>query len=105
MQHMTMSRAQMMNLVTECIERTEDDHGLNDWLTGVAADAHSVEVGVWRCPVGEVTCAEGMCGDCGCCDNARLWESPLDWEPECRCGRKAFLVEIVGRFDSSACLA
>jgi hypothetical protein len=103
MQHMTMSKAQLENLVTENVERIDDDHGLNEWLPGVATDVRSVEVGVWRCPSGDVLCAEGMCSDeCGCCENAGLWESPLDCEPECHCGRKAFLVEVVGCFDYSA---
>jgi hypothetical protein len=54
--------------------------------------------GVWRCPSGEVLCAEGMCcDDCGCCENADLWEAPMDWEPVCgHCGHNALLVEVVG---------
>jgi hypothetical protein len=103
---LTMSKAQLENLVTENVERMADDHGLNEWLLGVATDVRSVEVGIWRCPSGEITCAEGCCGDeCECCDNAGLWESPLDWESECGCGRKAFLVEVVGRFDYSMALS
>jgi hypothetical protein len=104
---LTMSKAQLENLVTENVKRMDDDHDLNEWLPGVAANVRGVEVGVWRCPSGETTCVEGCCGGdgCECCDNAGLWESPLDWEPECRCGRKAFLVEVVGCFDYSAALA
>jgi hypothetical protein len=102
---LAMSTAQLENLVRNNVERMEDDHGLNEWLPGVAADVQSVEVGVWRCPSGEITCAEGYCGgdpDCGCCDNAGLWESPLGWVPVCPgCGRKAFLLETVGLVDYS----
>ena len=95
-----MSRGQLENLVRDNIERISDDQVLDDWLPHVAADIRAVEVGVWRCLSGKVTCPEGECGDCDCCENAELWESPLDWEPECgHCGRKALLVEIVGRFD------
>lgn len=99
-----MSSAQLENLVRDRIERMSGDDGLDEWLPRVARDASDVMVGVWRCPSGEITCAEGCCDDeCGCCDNSQLWESPLDWEPECGCcGRKALLVEIVGRFDYTA---
>jgi hypothetical protein len=100
---LAMSKAQLENLVTESIERMDDDHDLNELLPGVAADVRSVEVGVWRCPSGEVVCAEGMCTDeCGCCENVALWESPLGWVPVCPgCGRKAFLLETVGLVDYS----
>jgi hypothetical protein len=105
-----MSRAQLRNLATENIKRMAD-HGLSDWLPNVVSDVSRVEVGVWRCPVGEVTCPEGGCGgsDCECCEQSDLWESPLngnDWEPECMyCGRKALLVEVVGVIDYSMLLA
>jgi hypothetical protein len=100
------STAQLENLVCNNADRLEDDHGLNEWLPGVAADVRSVDVGLWRCPSGEITCDEGCCGDCDCCDNSRLWESPFDWQVECPdCGQPAFLVECVGRFDLSAALA
>ena len=103
---LTMNKAQLKNLAAENIERMENDHDLATWLPGVTADVRSVEVGVWRCPSGEIACADGLCNDeCGCCDHPALWESPLDSEPECHCGRKAFLVEVVGRIDYSACLA
>jgi hypothetical protein len=102
---LTMSKLQLENLVRNNVKRMDDDHKLDWWLPGVATDVSSVEIGLWRCPSGEIACAEGCCGDCDCCDNADLWESPLDWEPECHCGRKAFLVEVVGRIDYSACLA
>jgi hypothetical protein len=104
------SKAQLENLVTDNVERMHD-HGLSDWLPEVESDVSQVEVGVWRCQSGEVTCDEGCCGDCDCCGNAGLWESPLNadlmaWEPQCgECGRKAFLVEVVGCFDYSAALA
>jgi hypothetical protein len=100
---LAMSKAQLENLVTENIKRMDDDHDLSEWLPGVAANVRSVEVGVWRCPSGEVVCAEGMCTDeCGCCDHSALWESPMSWEPECgTCGRKAFLLETVGLVDYS----
>jgi hypothetical protein len=103
MEHMTMSKAQLENLVRNNVERMEEDHGLNEWLPGVATDVHSVEVGVWRCPSGDVLCAEGMCSDeCDCCGNAGLWESPFDWQPQCSgCNRPALLVEHVGTFDYS----
>lgn len=95
-----MSRGQLENLVRENIERMSDEQGLDEWLPHVVADITSVEVGLWRCPSGEVTCPEGACGDCDCCGNTTLWQSPLDWAPECGwCGRKALLVEVVGRFD------
>lgn len=71
---LTMSKAQLENLVTENVARMADDHGLNEWLPGVATDVQNVEVGIWLCPSGEITCAEGCCGgdDCECCDNAGL---------------------------------
>jgi hypothetical protein len=94
-----MSAAQLENLVRERIERIADDSD-SSWLRDVADDLGDVTVGIWRCPSGEITCAEGACGDCDCCDNVTLWESPLDWEPKCMyCGRPALLVEIAGRFD------
>jgi hypothetical protein len=94
-----MSHEQLENLVRDRIERLTDDSDLS-WLRDVADDLSNVEIGVWRCPSGEITCAEGACGDCDCCNNVTLWESPLDWEPECGwCGRKALLVEIVGCLD------
>jgi hypothetical protein len=99
---LTMSKAQLENLVTDNVERMHD-HGLSDWLPQVAADVCNVEIGIWRCPSGEITCAEGMCGDCECCSNSNLWESPSDWQPQCSvCNRPALLVEYVGRFDYSA---
>jgi hypothetical protein len=102
---LTMSKAQLKNLVTDRVERMHD-HGLSDWLPNVVSDVSNVEVGVWRCPVGEVTCPEGCCGDCGCCENAGLWESPFDWQPQCvYCNRPALLVEHVGTFDYSMLVA
>jgi hypothetical protein len=96
----SISKAQLENLVRDRIERMADDSDLS-WLRDVADDLSNVDVGVWRCPSGEVGCAEGMCDDdCNCCENAELWESPLEWEPKCMyCGRPALLVEIAGRFD------
>jgi hypothetical protein len=97
-----MSAAQLENLVRDNIERLSDDGELESWLPEVVADVGHVEVGLWRCPSGEITCPEDACGDCGCCGNATLWESPLDWEPLCgHCNRPALLVEVVGRFDYS----
>jgi hypothetical protein len=98
-----MSHEQLENLVRENIERMADDGYLAAWLSEVAADVSNVTVGVWRCPSGEIGCAEGACGDdCACCENSALWESPLDWSPTCMyCERPALLVEIAGRFDYS----
>jgi hypothetical protein len=73
---LTMSAAQLENLVRNNVDRLEDDRELNEWLPGVATDVSSVDVGLWRCPSGEIACDEGCCGDCDCCDNAGLWESP-----------------------------
>jgi hypothetical protein len=101
---LSMSRTQLKNLVTENVERMHE-HGLSDWLPQVVADVQNVEVGVWRCPSGEITCAEGECGECDCCDYAGLWESPFDWKVECLgCGQPALLVEYVGVFDYSMAL-
>jgi hypothetical protein len=96
----SMSKAQLENLARDKIERIADSD--SSWLRDVAADVHNVEVGIWRCVQGgESRCCAGLDCDCGeCCENGALWESPLDWEPECGwCGRKALLVEIVGLFD------
>jgi hypothetical protein len=103
---LTISTAQLENLVRNNVERLEDDHELNEWLPNVVADVQSVDVGLWRCPSGEITCAEGCCGDCECCDHTALWESPFDWQPQCSwCNRPALLVEYVGRFDYSMLVA
>jgi hypothetical protein len=103
---LTMNKAQLENLVRNNVERMEDDHGLSWWLPDVATNVQSVEVGLWRCPSGEITCAEGMCGDCECCSNSNLWESPFDWQVECAdCGQPALLVEYVGRIDYSMLVA
>jgi hypothetical protein len=77
---LTMSAAQLENLVRNNVDRLEDDRELNEWLPGVATDVSSVDVGLWRCPSGEIACDEGCCGDCDFCDNAGLWESPFDWD-------------------------
>ncbi len=60
-------------------------------------DVERMPVGIWRCPSGQIKCAEGTCTDeCGCCENAGLWEAPFFLDPVCaHCGRKAFLVELV----------
>jgi hypothetical protein len=100
-----MSAAQLENLARDRVERIERERDLEDWLRYVVKDLSAVQVGIWRCPVGKVTCPPGQCGgaDCECCENAQLWESPLGedgWEPECgHCGRKALLVEVAGTFD------
>jgi hypothetical protein len=80
------------------IQRMVDDQGLDTWHPDVDPSLEA-PIGIWRCPSGEITCAEGCCDDsCACCPNARLWESPVvpGWQPECiECNRLAFLVEIV----------
>lgn len=93
-----MSPNQFENLTRANIERMGDDDGLDEWLPDVADDVTTVEVGIWRCAYNNPELDDDIL-----CDNAELWESPFDWEPECGwCGRKAFLVEYVGRFDFEA---
>jgi hypothetical protein len=92
----SLNRAQLQNLVTENVERMEDDRGLDSWLPNVVSDVSKVTVGIWACPSGE----------CDCCTNDKLWESPVlpsdEWAPECLyCERKALLVEVVGVIDYS----
>jgi hypothetical protein len=62
-----MSCEQLENLVFGRSQRLSDDRALWDWLPHVAADLTAVQVGLWRCPSGEVICPEGECGDCACC--------------------------------------
>jgi hypothetical protein len=38
-----------------------------------AGEIERLTLGVFRCPVGRITCPEGECSDsCGCCDYAGL---------------------------------
>ena len=89
------SPLQFRRYALDDFERLPDDPRLEEWLSDVDPSG-AAPVGLWRCPSGAVTCAEGMCDDdCGCCENDSLWESPrvAGWEPECLyCGRKAALV-------------
>jgi hypothetical protein len=97
---LTMNAAQLKNLVTDNVDRMEDDKSLDEWLPGTVADVSAVEVGIWACPSGE----------CDCCTNDELSESPVStvikWDPCCfHCDRKALLVEVRGMIDYSELVA
>jgi len=93
-----LSPTQFKRYALDAFDRLEDDPLLDEWLPEVDPSG-TAPVGLWRCVSGEVTCPAGMCNDdCGCCENAELWESPIvaGWEPEClACERKAVLVRKV----------
>jgi hypothetical protein len=95
-----MSFAQHVRYAEGNVLRVTEDELRDVWGSHVI-DLDSIQLAIFRCPVGGEECQGCPEGDCWCsCDYSELWESAINvdgWEPPscASCGEPAHLVAYV----------
>lgn len=108
MSELRMSYHQAQRIASGNVQRMTEEEVAEIWGSGDygSIDVEELEVYLWRCvdahdglPLPIEGCP-GPEGDCGCCCNVVVWESPAnvpDWTPTCQgCLRPAMMSYYVG---------